>query len=58
MGKETQTPISGSVYVSAGFELHVTFHVCDWRYQREGMGLLEYQAMPSLHDVAHDGWYI
>jgi hypothetical protein len=20
------------------------------------MGLLEYQAMPSLHDVAHDGW--
>jgi hypothetical protein len=24
--------------------------------QREGMGLLEYQVMPSLHDVAHDGW--
>jgi hypothetical protein len=24
-------------------------------YQREGMGLLEYQAMPSLRDVAHDG---
>ncbi len=24
--------------------------------QREGMGLLEYQAMPSLRDVAHDGW--
>jgi hypothetical protein len=23
--------------------------------QREGMGLLDYQAMPSLHDVAHDG---
>ncbi|MFN9906597.1 MAG: hypothetical protein ACK56F_10795, partial [bacterium] len=23
--------------------------------QREGMGLLEYQAMPSLRDVAHDG---
>jgi hypothetical protein len=20
------------------------------------MGLLEYQAMPSLRDVAHDGW--
>jgi hypothetical protein len=25
---------------------------CD---QREGMGLLEYQIMPSLRDVAHDG---
>ncbi len=24
--------------------------------QREGLGLLKYQAMPSLHDVAHDGW--
>jgi hypothetical protein len=23
--------------------------------QREGMGLLEYQVMPSLRDVAHDG---
>jgi hypothetical protein len=23
--------------------------------QREGMGLLEYQAMPSLPDVAYDG---
>jgi hypothetical protein len=23
---------------------------------REGMGLLEYQAMPSMRDVAHDGW--
>jgi hypothetical protein len=22
------------------------------------MGLLEYQAMSSLRDVAHDGWYI
>ncbi len=24
-------------------------------HQREGMGLLEYQAMPSLRDAAHDG---
>ncbi len=24
-------------------------------HQREGMGLLEYQAMPSLHDEVHDG---
>jgi hypothetical protein len=24
--------------------------------QREGMGLLECQAMPSWRDVAHDGW--
>jgi hypothetical protein len=24
--------------------------------QREGMGLLEHQAMPSLRDVAHDRW--
>ncbi len=24
-------------------------------HQREGMGLLEYQAMPSLSDVTHDG---
>ncbi len=23
--------------------------------QREGMGLLEYQSMPSLCDIAHDG---
>ena len=26
------------------------------RNQREGIGLLEYQAMPTLRDVAHDGW--
>ncbi len=24
--------------------------------QRESMGLLEYQAMHSLREVAHDGW--
>ncbi len=24
--------------------------------QREGMGLLEYQAMPSLRDIVHDRW--
>jgi hypothetical protein len=24
--------------------------------QKEGMGLQEHQAMPSLRDVAHDGW--
>ncbi len=24
--------------------------------QRESMALLEYQAMPSLRDVAHVGW--
>jgi hypothetical protein len=24
--------------------------------QREGMGLIEYQVMPSLHDIARDGW--
>ncbi len=24
--------------------------------QREGMGLLVYQAMPSLRGIAHDGW--
>ncbi len=29
------------------------FHVPN---QREGLGLLEYQAMPSLRDVSHDGW--
>ncbi len=23
--------------------------------QREGRGLLEYQALPSLRDIAHDG---
>ncbi len=27
-----------------------------WSTQREGMGLLEYQALPTLRDVAHDGW--
>jgi hypothetical protein len=26
-----------------------------WPGQREGTGLLEYQAVPSLRDVAHDG---
>ncbi len=26
--------------------------------QREGMGLIEYQAMPSLRDVAHDGFFV
>jgi hypothetical protein len=26
--------------------------------QREGMGLQEYHAMPSLRDVAHDGWLL
>ncbi len=26
------------------------------RDQREGLDLLEYQAMPSLRDVAHEGW--
>ena len=26
--------------------------------QREGMGLLEYQAMPSLRDIAHDGVFV
>ncbi len=25
-------------------------------HQREGMGILEYQAMPFLRDVAHDVW--
>jgi hypothetical protein len=28
------------------------------RGQREAMGLLESQAMPSLRDVAHEGWYM
>ncbi len=32
------------------------YTVMDGPYQREGMGLLEYQVMPSLRDVAHDGW--
>jgi hypothetical protein len=31
---------------------HGTVECCD---QREGMGLLEYQAMPYLRDLAHDG---
>jgi|LakMenEpi03Aug12_release.lakeMendotaPanAssembly.Ray.scaffolds.fasta_scaffold1346325_1 hypothetical protein len=26
-----------------------------WSHQREGMGLLDYQAMPALRDVALDG---
>jgi hypothetical protein len=26
--------------------------------QREGMGLLEYQILPSLRDVAHDKWLL
>jgi hypothetical protein len=25
--------------------------------QRKGMGQLEYQSMPSLRGVAHDGWF-
>ncbi len=35
------------------YGVHGKVPVCD---QREGMGLLEFQAMPSLRDVAHDGW--
>jgi hypothetical protein len=27
-----------------------------WPAQKEGTGLLEYQAVPSLRDVAHDGF--
>jgi hypothetical protein len=27
-----------------------------WWSQREGTGLLEYQALPSFREVAHDGW--
>jgi hypothetical protein len=29
-------------------------HYC--AYQREDMGSPEYQVMPSVRDVAHDGW--
>ncbi len=32
--------------------------MCACCSQREGTGLLEYQAMPSLRDVAHDGWLV
>ncbi len=36
--------------------MHRTRYVLDFcHYQREDMGLLEYQPMPSLRDVAHDG---
>ncbi len=32
--------------------------MCAFCSQREGMALLEYQSMPSLRDVAHDGWLL
>jgi hypothetical protein len=32
--------------------LEISLHDCE---QREGMSLLEYQAMPPLRDVDHDG---
>jgi hypothetical protein len=35
---------------------HYTSTVDSGNDQREGMALLEYQAMPSLRNVAHDGW--
>ncbi len=43
------------LYVECG---HLYYIGDGWhsRYQREGMGLLEYQAMPSLRDITHDGW--
>jgi hypothetical protein len=31
-------------------------HRLKGKEQREGMGLLEYQVMPSLPDIAHDEW--
>ncbi len=35
---------------------HYTSAVDSGNNQREGMALLEYQAMPSLRNLAHDGW--
>jgi|688.fasta_scaffold682262_1 hypothetical protein len=34
---------------------HNYIHIHSYN-QRAGMGLLEHQAMPSLREVAHDGW--
>ncbi len=42
-------PISTPVFLY----LYLDYGPC---YQREGIGLLEYQAKPSLPDIAHDGW--
>ncbi len=48
-------------FIIASDELqNLTFLGGEWgvrggREQREGMDLLKYQAMPSLHDIAHDG---
>jgi hypothetical protein len=54
------------------YHQRIIYYTCDQHYlqlcvsadgrggggadQREGMGLLEYQTMPALHDVAHDVW--
>jgi hypothetical protein len=30
--------------------------MCESVHQKEDLGLLEYQAMTSFRDAAHDGW--
>jgi hypothetical protein len=46
------------VHIYATVYRHLPKHLRSLGYytQIEGMGLLEYQAMPSLRDLAHDGW--
>ncbi len=44
LGPDSDAPIAGASDVLV------------YCHQREGMGLLEYQTMPSLREVAHDGW--
>jgi hypothetical protein len=53
-------PLTHSLMIGAasgvGHIQRVNSTKLDLHNQREGMGLLEYQAMPSLRGVAHDGW--
>ncbi len=47
--------IHSEVYIN--WEVHRRISLCKYSTsQRESMGLLEYQAIPPLRDVAHGGW--
>jgi hypothetical protein len=53
---KTATPLNGK-YTDDLSDTLFRFSLCKYSTnQRESLGLLEYQAIPLLHDVAHDGW--
>jgi hypothetical protein len=48
--------IAGDSRLNPGQKWLPQFHCGVDPYQREGIGLQVYQAMPSFRDVAHDRW--